>query len=104
MENAALTIVKTLQTTGYEAYYAGGCVRDRLRGVEPKDFDIATSARPDEILKLYPKGDRIGEHFGVILVRHRGIHFEIATFREDGVYRDGRHPDSVTYSTSEVDA
>ena len=104
MENAALTIVRTLQEAGHEAYFAGGCVRDRLRGVEPKDFDIATSARPDEVLKLYPKGDRIGEHFGVILVRRDGFHFEIATFREDGSYGDGRRPDSVTFSTSEADA
>ena len=76
-------------------------VRDRLRGVVPKDFDIATSARPDQILALYPRGDTIGAHFGVILVRRGGHHFESATFREDGTYEDGRRPESVTFSTSE---
>lgn len=104
MENTALTIVRELQEAGHEAYFAGGCVRDQLRGVAPKDYDIATSATPDEILKLYPRGDTIGAHFGVILVRRGGHHFEIATFREDGTYSDGRRPESVTFSTSEADA
>lgn len=104
MENAARSIVRELQEAGFEACFAGGCVRDRLRGVPPKDYDIATSARPDEILKLYPRGDTIGAHFGVILVRRGRHHFEIATFREDGPYSDGRHPESVTFSTSEADA
>lgn len=104
METTALTIVHELQNAGHEAYFAGGCVRDRLRGVTPKDYDIATSARPEEILKLYPRGDTIGAHFGVILVRRGKYHFEIATFREDGAYHDGRHPESVTFSTSEADA
>ena len=104
MEKTALTIVRELQEAGHEAYFAGGCVRDRLRGVEPKDYDIATSATPDEILKLYSRGETIGAHFGVILVRRGGHHFEIATFREDGTYSDGRRPESVTFSTSEADA
>jgi len=104
MDKTALTIVRELQDAGHEAYFAGGCVRDRLRGVEPKDYDVATSATPDEILKLYPRGDTIGAHFGVILVRRNGHHFEIATFRVDGNYADGRRPESVTFSTSEADA
>jgi tRNA nucleotidyltransferase/poly(A) polymerase len=104
MENTAFTIVRELQEAGHEAYFAGGCVRDRLRGVIAKDYDIATSASPDEILRLYPKGDTIGAHFGVILVRRGGHQFEIATFREDGTYTDGRRPESVTFSTSEADA
>lgn len=104
METTALTIVRELQEAGHEAYFAGGCVRDRIRGVIPKDYDIATSARPDEILKLYPRGDTIGAHFGVILVRRGKFHFEIATFREDGTYRDGRRPETVTFSTSEADS
>jgi len=104
MEKAAIEIVRTLKEAGHEALFAGGCVRDQLRGVTPKDYDIATSARPEEILKLYPKGSTIGAHFGVILVKDRGHHFEIATFREDGDYADGRRPDSVTFSTSEKDA
>ena len=104
MEIEAVRIVRKLQDAGHETYLAGGCVRDRLLSVSPKDYDIATSARPEDILKLYPGGDTIGAHFGVILVRSGGHHFEIATFREDGVYQDGRRPDSVTFSTSEADA
>ena len=104
MQSEAVRIVRELQSAGHEAYLAGGCVRDHLRGVEPKDYDIATSASPDEILKRFPRGDTIGAHFGVILVRRGGFSFEIATFREDGVYEDGRHPASVKFSTSEADA
>ena len=104
MEETAIQIVRELQEAGHEALFAGGCVRDRLRGVVPKDFDIATSARPDQILALYPRGDTIGAHFGAILVRRGGHHFEIATFREDGTYENGRRPESVTFSNSEADA
>lgn len=104
MEEAARKIVRVLQEAGHEALFAGGCVRDRLRGVEPKDYDIATSATPDEILALYPKGDTIGAHFGVILLREGGHFFEVATFREDGVYSDGRRPDKVVFSSAERDA
>lgn len=104
MENAAIQIVRTLQDAGHEALFAGGCVRDELRGIAPKDYDIATSARPDDILALFPDGNTIGAHFGVILVKRSGHHFEIATFREDGEYGDGRRPDNVTFSTSEKDA
>ena len=104
MQELAKEIVQTLQGAGYEALYAGGCVRDFLRGVSPRDFDIATSAHPEEILKLFPNGDTVGAHFGVILVRKGGQHFEIATFREDGSYEDGRRPESVSFSTSERDA
>ena len=73
-------------------------------GREPKDFDLATSAHPDEVLRLFPGGDKVGAHFGVILVKRNGIHFEIATFRHDGPYRDGRHPESVTFTNAEEDA
>jgi len=104
MQNEAVRIVRELQNAGHEAYLAGGCVRDHLRRVEPKDYDIATSASPDEILKRFPRGDTIGAHFGVILVRRGGFSFEIATFREDGLYEDGRHPATVKFSTSEADA
>ncbi|HRQ89778.1 MAG TPA: CCA tRNA nucleotidyltransferase [Bacteroidia bacterium] len=104
MRKAATQIVLELRAAGHEACFAGGCVRDLLRGAEPKDYDIATSARPDEVLKLYPKADSVGAHFGVILVRRGGHHFEIATFREDGEYRDGRRPESVTFTTAEDDA
>jgi poly(A) polymerase len=104
MQDTAQEIVQNLQEAGHEALFAGGCVRDFLRAVLPKDFDIATSARPDQILELYPKGDTIGAHFGVILVKKAGHHFEIATFREDGDYKDGRRPESVSFSTAKKDA
>ena len=104
MQDTAQEIVQNLQEAGHEALFAGGCVRDFLRAVLPKDFDIATSARPDQILELYPKGDTIGAHFGVILVKKAGQNFEIATFREDGDYKDGRRPESVSFSTAKKDA
>ncbi len=89
---------------GHTTYFAGGCVRDGLLGLEPKDYDIATSATPDEVQALFPKSDAIGAHFGVILVKSHGYSLEIATFRHDGSYQDGRHPDAVTFSTPEDDA
>lgn len=104
LRQEALNIVTRLRDAGYKALYAGGCVRDRLRGLEPKDIDIATSATPDQVLKIFPEGNSIGAHFGVILVHSGGIPFEIATFREDGEYKDGRHPEDVCFSTPEKDA
>ena len=104
MKQTAESIVQRLQEAGYEALFAGGCVRDALLGNEPKDYDIATDATPDEILRLFPKGDTIGAHFGVILVKENGFHFEIATFREDGNYLDGRRPEDVRFSDSKSDA
>jgi len=89
---------------GHTTYFAGGCVRDTLLGIEPKDYDIATSATPAEVQNLFPKSNAIGAHFGVILVKANGFPFEIATFRHDGSYKDGRHPESVTFTTPEDDA
>jgi poly(A) polymerase len=102
--DAALDLARRLSEAGHEALFAGGCVRDRLLGHEPKDYDIATSARPQEVLALFPGSNEVGAHFGVVIVKHRGHHVEIATFRTDGSYRDGRRPDSVTFSTAEDDA
>lgn len=104
MEKNAVAIVRILREAGYEACFAGGCVRDLLRGVAPKDYDIATNARPPEIKKLFPRAGEVGAHFGVMLVRRGDHSFEIATFREDGPYQDGRRPESVTFSTAEADA
>ncbi|MGY8643671.1 MAG: CCA tRNA nucleotidyltransferase [Verrucomicrobiales bacterium] len=104
MEKAAKEICAQLRTAGHEALFAGGCVRDQLLGREQKDIDIATNATPDQVLAVFPKGDTIGAHFGVILIRAAGVHFEIATFREDGEYSDGRRPDSVKFTTAENDA
>jgi len=104
MRESAHSIVRSIQDAGFEAVFAGGCVRDELLGSEPKDYDVATSATPGEILKIFPDGDSIGAHFGVILVKQNGFHIEIATFREDGVYLDGRRPDEVCYSDMPSDA
>jgi len=101
---AALRIVERLRAAGYEAYFAGGCVRDLLLGTEAKDFDVATGATPDKVLALFPRTFAVGAHFGVILVCQeiagREIVTEVATFRSDGVYLDGRHPVEVRFSAS----
>jgi tRNA nucleotidyltransferase/poly(A) polymerase len=101
---AALSVSRRLHDAGFDAYFAGGCVRDRLMGCEPKDYDIATSARPQDVLSLFPKSNEVGAHFGVILVKHAGHMMEVATFRTDGSYKDGRHPESVSFSTPQEDA
>ncbi len=98
---AALEIVRTLRHAGHLAYFAGGCVRDLLLGVTPKDFDVATSATPAVVQSLFPKTFAVGAHFGVVLVCHEdGQTTEVATFRHDGAYTDGRRPDQVRFSTS----
>ncbi len=100
----AETVVRRLQGAGHVAYFAGGCVRDALRGAEPSDFDIATSARPQQIVELFERTREVGAHFGVVLVIVGGHEIEIATFRTDGSYGDGRRPDSVEFSSPEEDA
>lgn len=104
MRKHAADIIQRLKENGYEAYFAGGCVRDHLRGKEPKDFDIATNARPDDILRLYPDANTVGAHFGVILVRYHKWDFEIATFRTDIGCTDGRHPDRIAFTDAKEDA
>ena len=104
MEPVARTIVEHLQKKGFTAFYAGGCVRDMLRGVIPVDYDIATSARPEQVQALFQRTIAVGAHFGVVCVLEAGMEFEVATFRADGIYIDGRHPDSVTFSSPEQDA
>jgi putative nucleotidyltransferase with HDIG domain len=104
MKSVAESMVRRLTNAGYESVFAGGCVRDSLLGVEPKDYDVATSARPEDVLKLFPGGNTVGAHFGVILVREHGHSIEIATFRTDGDYQDGRRPDSVAFASAEEDA
>lgn len=93
-----------LVTHGHKAYLAGGCVRDALLGVMANDLDIATDATPDAIEKIFPKTVAVGKAFGVMLVIEEGISFEVATFRSDGSYRDGRHPENVVFTTAEEDA
>jgi poly(A) polymerase len=104
---AASHIVEVLRAAGHQAYFAGGCVRDILLNLEPQDFDVATSATPDIILNLFPnkKTLTVGAHFGVVLVcepndnEDEAISTEVATFRHDGAYSDGRRPDAVRFST-----
>lgn len=99
-----MEIIKILNKAGHAAYWAGGCVRDMLLGIKPKDFDIATSARPEEIKKLLKKTIHIGEKYGVIIAEKNGHHFEVATFRSDSGYSDGRRPDAVFFADAEKDA
>lgn len=105
MNTEAIDIVARLQGAGHVAYFAGGSVRDRLLGKEAKDYDIATSARPEEVQRLFPHvTDLTGRSFGVVRVLVGNEHYEVATFRQDGAYKDGRHPDSVRFATAEEDA
>jgi poly(A) polymerase len=103
-KSAATDLARRLQQAGHTAYFAGGCVRDELLGLEPHDYDIATSAKPAEVQKLFPHTQAVGAHFGVILVMEHGRAFEVATFRSDNEYVDGRRPEMVTFSTPEEDA
>lgn len=96
----AVSIANRLRGAGFPVYFAGGCVRDQIMGIEPLDYDIATAATPVEIMELFPRTVPLGVQFGVVLVLNQGIPFEIATFRKDGVYVDGRHPLSVEFSSS----
>lgn len=104
MRRTAIQIIEKLTQAGHTALLAGGCVRDTLLGREPKDYDVATSATPEQVVKLFPGAQTVGAHFGVVIVRLNHEHVEVATFRSDGSYSDGRRPDSVTFSTPELDA
>ena len=107
---AALRIVRRMRALGHAAFFAGGCVRDLLLGVEPKDFDVATSATPELVQAAFPRTESVGAHFGVVLVIERNssssneteaeerVATEVATFRHDGAYSDGRRPDAVQFS------
>jgi poly(A) polymerase len=95
---AARAIVDRLRAAGFQALWAGGCVRDQVMGRAPKDYDVATDATPAQVLGLFPDGLTIGAQFGVIAVPGDGFITEVATFRSDGAYVDGRHPVEVRYS------
>jgi poly(A) polymerase len=101
---AAEAIVERLRAEGFDAYFAGGCVRDLLLGRKPEDFDVATNAPPDVVLDMFPRTFSVGAHFGVVLVADEidelEIVTEVATFRSDGAYSDGRRPDEVRFSES----
>ena len=103
-EAVAYHICLKLQNAGYEAYWAGGCVRDQYLGLPPKDYDIATSAHPDQVETLFSKTLAIGKSFGVIAVIENKIQTDVATFRADAPSSDGRHPDAVTFCAAAEDA
>ena len=102
--DAALDIVRQLQRAGFSAFWVGGCVRDFLLGREPGDYDIATSARPEEVERLFQRTIPVGRKFGVIVVITGGRQFQVATFRAEADYRDGRHPEQVAFGDAEADA
>ncbi len=104
MRANAEKIVGTLQRAGFKAYFAGGCVRDRVMGREPEDYDIVTDARPEQVMSLFSRTIPAGVAFGVIIVMDGPFQFEVATFRADGRYLDGRHPEEVRFSGEEEDA
>ena len=101
--SSAKSIVKKLQDNDYRAFLVGGCVRDAMLNMVPKEYDITTSASPEEVRILFPRNVPIGESFGVILVLLDDTQFEVATFRQESEYKDGRHPSTVKYSSSEID-
>src|SRR3954462_2426669 len=100
----AVDVVRQLRDAGYEALWAGGCVRDQLLGLTPKDYDVATDAPPPRVRQLFNNTQAVGAAFGVILVRHGRSQIEVATFRAEGAYLDGRRPSEVTFTTAEQDA
>jgi poly(A) polymerase len=104
MRRAARRIVEKLRRHGHEAFFAGGCVRDFLLRRKPKDIDIATSAQPDKVLRIFPHATPIGAQFGVVQVRAYGHAYDVAAFRSEGPYLDGRHPSSVSFSGPKQDA
>src|SRR5712691_28682 len=101
--DSAIDIIRELRRRGHEAYLVGGCVRDMVMGIEPADYDIATSAKPEEIVKIFPRTESIGAQFGVVLVICRGKPFEVATFRSDEAYVDGRRPTGVVFTDARQD-
>src|SRR5512138_175715 len=112
---AAVEVVRTLRSRGHLAYLVGGCVRDLLLGRDPADFDVSTDATPEQVMRIFPQTYAVGAQFGVVLVPFKAVGIdsgssalaeamsdhpkvvEVATFRSDGAYSDGRHPDAVRY-------
>jgi poly(A) polymerase len=102
--NPALEIVRRLQSAGFAAFWVGGCVRDFLLGREPQDFDIATDAKPEQVEKLFKKTIPVGKKFGVMIVVEGGQQFQVATFRAEADYQDGRRPEKIVFANAEADA
>jgi poly(A) polymerase len=103
-KQAAIEVIRRLQEHGYEALLAGGCVRDMLLGRPAKDYDVATSAPPAEVMRLFPRTLSVGAKFGVVIVLTRDRQVEVATFRSEAGYADGRHPTEVRFTTAAEDA
>lgn len=99
-EELSRQVIEQLRAQGRQAFWAGGCVRDRLLGVPAKDYDVATDALPEDLLRLFPDAIQVGVQFGVVLVRQAGADVEVATFRTDHDYRDGRRPENVSFTRS----
>ncbi len=104
MKTEALKIVKKLRNAGFKAYWAGGCVRDIVMNLTPQDYDIATSGLPGQVMSLFNKTVPVGLSFGVVKVLCGKFEFEVATFRSDGKYLDGRHPEEIHFSSEREDA
>ncbi len=103
MGQGALHVVRTLRNAGHEAFFVGGCVRDLLLGEVPDDYDIVTSAHPDVVQTLFPRTYPVGVSFGVILVSEGDFLYEVATYRKEAEYTDGRHPSQVSFATAKED-
>lgn len=101
---AAISVVRRLRKQGFEALLAGGCVRDMLLGRPAKDYDVATSARPENVTQLFERTLKVGAKFGVVIVLLDGTEVEVATFRTEAGYSNGRHPQQVTFSSAAEDA
>ena len=97
--NLARSTIRSLRGAGFQAFLVGGCVRDLLLGIMPKDYDVATGATPERVLELFPGSNLVGAHFGVVIVHGDGAHVEVATFRSDHDYEDGRRPSAVSFET-----
>ncbi len=104
IRRAGLEVARRLVEAGHETYFAGGCVRDRLFGLTPTDVDVATAATPDVVRSIFPRARGVGASFGVMLVSRSGCDIEVATFRSDFAYEDGRRPGRVRYGTASEDA
>jgi poly(A) polymerase len=104
LRDTATDVVRRLQSAGFAAYWVGGCVRDRLLGREPQDYDIATSALPAQVETLFRRTFPVGRKFGVVIVLESGHEFQVATFRAEADYQDGRRPEQVTFSNAQADA
>src|SRR5262245_25901780 len=101
--DSAVEIVQKLRQHGHAAYLVGGLLREMVLGIEPSDYDIATSAHPEQVASIFPRTEAIGAQFGVVLVIHRGHPFEVATFRSDDAYVDGRRPTAVSFTNAQQD-